>query len=118
MFLKATTCTVLGGSMETAINAIWLTRWLLTIPLAILFVWAATYNAWALWRLFIRRDKNAPSVGPFIGGVSGYLAVLLCPNLGTFEFAWIPLVLDVGCLPYIPLLAFLLASCYLRERHS
>ena len=99
--------------METATNAIWLTRWLLTIPFALMFVWAATFNAWVWWRLFIRREKNTPSVGPFIGGVSGGLAMQLCP-LGSFEFAWIPLVLDVGCLPYFPLLALY----YLRERHS
>ncbi len=118
MFLEATTCTVIGGSMETATNAIWLTRWLLTIPLALLFVWAATFNAWVWWRLFIKREKNAPTVGPFIGGVSGGLAMLLCPILGTSEFAWIPLVLDVGCLPYFPVYFPLLALYGLRERHS
>ncbi len=104
--------------METTTNVIWLTRWLLTIPFAILFVRAATYNASIWWRRFIRLEKDVPTVGPFIGGISGGLAMLLCPILGTSDFAWIPLVLDVGCLPYFPLLAFLFASCYLRERHS
>ena len=101
--------------METATNAISLTRWLLTIPLAILFVWAVTYNAWVWWRLFIRREENTPTVGPFIGGFSGMAAVQLCPILGTLKFAWLPLVLNVGCLPYSPIL---IASYYLMERHS
>ncbi len=104
--------------METMTNAIWLTRWLLTIPLAILFVRAATYNASVWWRRFIRLEKNVPTVGPFIGGISGGLAMLLCPILGTSEFAWIPLVLDLGCLPYFPLYFPLLALYGFRDKSS
>ena len=112
MFSKGATGTLVGGSMDTAINAIWLTRWLLTIPFAFLFVWAATFNASVWWRRFIRREENTPSIGPFVGGFSGMCAMQLCPILGTLEFAWLPLVLDVGCLPFFSLLAWF----YLTKR--
>ena len=37
------------------------------------------------------------SLVPFWGGVSGFLALSLCPLDGARRWAWLPLLLDPGC---------------------
>lgn len=75
-------------------------RIVLAIPLLILFVWCAGFNASILWRAFVRRRK-APSWIPFIGGLSGALALLLVPVPGARSWWWLPLLLDWGTAGFI-----------------
>jgi hypothetical protein len=43
--------------------------------------------------------QETPSWVPLMGGLSGVVALLLCPLAGTARWWWVPLVLDYGSLP-------------------
>ena len=80
-------------------------RWILATPLLILFIWAASFNLWVLllicWNLVTGARERVPSFGPFIGGFAGVAGLYLCPVEGVSGCEWLPLVLDVGSLPYL-----------------
>jgi hypothetical protein len=50
-----------------------------------------------LWAL--KRKRN--SFVPVIGGLAGLIAMLIVPIEGARKLAWIPLFVDVGCLPLV-----------------
>jgi hypothetical protein len=56
----------------------------------------------AWWLLRGRRE----SLVPFLGGISGCFALLICPVPGAARWAWLPPLLDIGCLPLILRLGF------------
>lgn len=77
-------------------------RWIFVLVLTGGFLVFAAYNAWIAWERL--RDDPAPSPAPIAGGVLGLGAVLAMPlgDLGDrLPYAFIPLVLDAGCLPYL-----------------
>jgi hypothetical protein len=47
----------------------------------------------------LKTKKQYGSGIPLVGGISGSLGVLLLPVYGAWKFAWVPLILDFGCLP-------------------
>ena len=63
------------------------------------FVLLATFNA----QSSIKRDKGEhfPSIAPFFGGIMGCVALIIFPILPLSKIAWLPLILDVGCVPYL-----------------
>jgi hypothetical protein len=75
-------------------------RWILCILFAIPVVFMLPN-----WMLFVSKAWEATRTGqsrpfsfalPFIPGVAGVLAVLLCPTPGAGKWAWLPLVLDAS----------------------
>ena len=75
-------------------------RWIATVVLAGAFIGLATFN----WRtLFAYLTKQAEEVTPVpaLAAGIGVLALLTCPTQGSFDFWWIPLVIDFGTLPYV-----------------
>ena len=78
-------------------------KWGFTVLLMGLFLWVLIFNWSVVWRRYIRHEEKVPSIGPIIGGVSGFIALRVCPLPGVSTFSWIPLFLDVGCIPYIVL---------------
>ncbi|HDY87955.1 MAG TPA: hypothetical protein ENH82_07580 [bacterium] len=83
-------------------------KWVLTVPLMGLFLWVLIFNWWVVWRRYVRREEKVPSIGPIIGGVSGFLALRVCPLPGANTFSWVPLLVDVGCLPNVALFLWLM----------
>jgi hypothetical protein len=57
----------------------------------------------ALRRKRAERAPGGVSMVPVIGGVAGALACLVAPVVGLARWAWLPLVLDVGCAPLLAL---------------
>jgi hypothetical protein len=55
-------------------------------------------NWWLVLRYVFRRQKA--SLVPLIGGLSWAASLLIVSN-GAARFAWLPLLLDPGCLPLI-----------------
>ena len=87
--------------METTIEII---RWGIAIVLGAIFISLGTFNWWAGWRELIGRSPNGVSVAPMIGGLCGLVGIAIVPidSITTrLAFAWIPLVLDYGTIPYL-----------------
>lgn len=57
-----------------------------------------TFNAMVFWLTVVRRD-HAPSVAPIFGGVIAAAGVALLPLAGSWQWAWVPLMIDWGGLP-------------------
>ena len=71
--------------------------WMLSVSFALLWLFIAGQNAYLLWQA--KQQQTSTSLVLFIGGVFGALAVLALPMPNTAYWCWIPLVLDVGCVP-------------------
>ena len=56
------------------------------------------YNTMIFWLTVVRRD-HAPSVAPIFGGVIAAAGVALLPLAGSWQWAWVPLMIDWGGLP-------------------
>ncbi len=88
----------MGATIEFA-------RWVIVIVLGTFFLQLAIFNGWAVgWRQWVRGELEGISPTPIIGGGSGFISIMVMPieSIGTrLAFAWIPLVLDLGTLPYL-----------------
>ena len=84
-------------------------RWILAAPLLFLFLWAASFNFWVVLRicrnLITGERRRIPSFAPFIGGLAGALGLYLCPVERLSGYEWLPLLLDVGSVPYLAVVA-------------
>lgn len=50
-------------------------------------------------------SRSGVSFVPIVGGVAGVAACIVLPVAGAARWAWLPLLLDVGCLPLLVLAA-------------
>ena len=93
--------------------------WAVAAPLFVLFLWAAAFNllvyATAAIRPWRKSGRRLPSVVPLVGGLSGAVALVLCPVRSVPRYAWLPLVLDVGCLPSLILFVVGFAVGFIRK---
>lgn len=92
--------------------------WFLTIVLCLFFVLGAGANAHILF-IAGRRPKeggHTPSIIPLVPGLLGMVGCLSSPADWLRQWAWVPLILDVGCVPY--LLLALIALTVERLRRS
>ncbi|MBK8326559.1 MAG: hypothetical protein IPL02_05810 [Moraxellaceae bacterium] len=71
--------------------------WMLSISFGLLWLLLAGQNAYLLWQA--KQQHTSTSLVLVIGGVFGALAVLIVPIANTVYWCWIPLLLDVGCVP-------------------
>lgn len=82
-------------------------RTVVAVLLFAVFVLAAIGNS--LGTLMVLRRKRAEgtpggvSMVPVIGGVAGALACAVAPIPGLARWAWLPLVLDIACVPLLGL---------------
>lgn len=70
-------------------------RWSLVCLFALIGLWITGVNYGCVYLWIVHRKHG--SLTPLIGGVSGALALLLCPIPAVQRWAWLPLVLDLGC---------------------
>ena len=88
--------------MEATIEII---RWAIAIVLGSFFLLLAIFNGWVLgWRQLVRGELEGISPAPIIGGLSGFISIMVVPieSIATrLAFAWMPLVLDLGTLPFL-----------------
>ncbi len=78
--------------------------WSVAILLGLFWLYVATFNL--LTTFAIRRG----SIAPLIGGIAGGIACLVCPMPGVARWAWLPLLLDLGCVPFLLLFGYLWAT--------
>ena len=62
-----------------------------------MWLFIAGNNAFVLLQAY--RQHTSTSLTLFIGGVFGAIAVLTLPYDNSWYWCWLPLVLDVGCVP-------------------
>ena len=92
-----------------------LLRWILpAVGLAVFIAgsWlnAVTLFGWAKWVRDRREEGGHVSVMPFMAGVIGAISMWNGPFDWMREFFWLPLLLDVGCGPYIVMILLALAK--------
>ncbi len=73
-------------------------RWVVTVLFGSLFIWISCLNFKVFWQAYILR-RAASSWVPFLGGLSGLVALLAIPIEGMNGWFWLPLLLDWGSLP-------------------
>jgi hypothetical protein len=76
-----------------------LIRWCIAIPFGLLWVLCMLGHIVSMIRIARRGESTSPI--PLIGGISGALAVLICPIAGIWIWFWLPPLLDVGALAVI-----------------
>lgn len=72
-------------------------RWIVAAVLALFWLGSSISNLVALINARIHRSPT--SLVLFFGGIAGVVAMLACPIPGTNRWAWVPAVLDLGCIP-------------------
>jgi hypothetical protein len=72
--------------------------WTIGTILLLASLWLCFLNAQVFYKLYIRKE-HAPSWIPLLGGILGVFALLLIPLNIAHKLSWLPLVLDLGCLP-------------------
>jgi hypothetical protein len=53
------------------------------------------YNAMIFWLTVVQKE-DAPSVAPIFGGVIAAVGIVALPVTGSWQWAWIPLLIDWG----------------------
>ena len=57
------------------------------------------FNLWIFWLTVIRKEP-ASSIAPIFGGLIAAIGIVTLPVTGSWKWAWIPLVIDWGGLPF------------------
>jgi len=71
--------------------------WMLSLSFGLLWGMIAGQNAYLLWQA--KQQQTSTSLTLIIGGVFGAIAVISLPYPNTAYWCWLPMLLDVGCLP-------------------
>ena len=67
--------------------------------LGVIFAVGAVGNVWVLLRFYVR--GTPASLVPLVSGMSGALALAVLPVPRAWRWAWIPPLLDLGCVPMV-----------------
>ena len=70
-------------------------KWIAPAGLAVIGVWIVIINYSVALSYYLRGERQ--SLVPLLGGVFLSVAVLACPIRAVAAYAWVPLVIDLGC---------------------
>ena len=84
--------------------------WILPSLLGVVGCWIIVLNFSVVFLWYVRREHH--SFIPLLGGCLAGLAMLACPLPGVVKLAWIPLIVDFGCLYSV--LSFIYAVVVLK----
>ncbi len=85
------------SSMGDEMTFIIIVRWVIGAILALFWLGVTVTNLIDLINAGIHRTHT--SLVLFFGGLASVLAVIACPISGTNQWAWVPAILDLGCIP-------------------
>jgi hypothetical protein len=85
--------------------------WLLSLVLLLLGAWITIAN----WVITFRTKGGSPI--PIVGGVFMAIALVMIPLDALHRFWWLPLIVDLGCLPMLVLTGGYLAWRALAKRN-
>lgn len=92
-----------------------LVPWILPLLLSAFFLLAACANAAAIMPSRRNRESGSVSMVPIAGGVAGAIGFSIAPNDTVRSLFWVPLLLDIGCVPYLMLAGVVALSEVLRS---
>jgi len=72
---------------------------IMAVTLLVIGFGMIVYNAINFWTTVLRKEESS-SVVPIAGGVIASIGVAIIPLDGIWKWAWIPLMLDWGGLPF------------------
>ena len=78
-------------------NTFDITRWILTVLFGLFWLLCAISNI--VSSLDAARRHDSTSLILLFGGISGVIAVFVCPIPGLWIWCWVPALLDIGTLP-------------------
>jgi len=87
-----------------------LVAWLVSGALALLGSWIIILNYWVVISWYLHRRHSSRI--PLLGGLCLMAGMLASPLPGVTRYAWVPLVIDLGCL--FTLVDFLYAVVWLQ----
>jgi hypothetical protein len=76
-------------------------QWMFAGTLIALFAGLAILNAILFVGRYIIRPPRMPSLVPFLGGIVGTYGFYSAPSPSLQHLAWVPLLTDVGCIPWL-----------------
>ena len=85
-------------------------RWVFSGALGLVGCWVIILNFSVVFLWYARRQHH--SFIPLLGGCVAAVAMLVCPLPAVARLAWIPLIIDLGCL--YSFLGFIYAVLVLR----
>jgi hypothetical protein len=74
-------------------------QWIASVVLILFSLWAIAGNLWITFGGLFKKRKTHATLGPLVGGIAGMIGILLLPIEGVRSFCWVPLVVDMGCVP-------------------
>lgn len=69
--------------------------------LIILSLWIIIGNLWIAFGGLFKKRKKFESLLPIVGGCAGVIGLWLLPLAQFHRFWWVPLVVDLGCVPLL-----------------
>jgi hypothetical protein len=96
-FLRSHLLRLVSGIAWLAIFVSW-PRLTFAVTLLIIGAVMIAFNAMVFW-LAVVRGGDAPSVAPVFGGIIAATGVAVLPFAGSWQWAWVPLIVDWGGLP-------------------
>lgn len=75
-------------------------QWILGSVLFLVFVISAIGNAVIAIVGTMQRMK-VPSMVPLVGGICGFVSLLIVPIQDVRKYCWLPLILDLGAVPNV-----------------
>ena len=85
-------------------NAPDITRWVFAVICGLFWLLCAVGNITSI--ISAIRRHGSTSLILLVGGVSGVIAVLVCPIPGLWVWCWVPALLDIGTLPALIAMLF------------
>jgi len=81
----------------------------------LLGVWIIVFNYYVMYLGFVRK-QHAPSPGPLVGGLFCFL-ILRSPFFHLHYWAWLPLILDPGCVFLLGVFIYtaIASRCFKRD---
>ena len=89
-------------------------QWLLIVPLAIIGIWVIGLNYLCAYLAVVKHEHH--SLLPLVGGIAGGITLLIYPSDAVRAWAWLPLILDLGCA--FTLFSFFYAVIVLKVFHK
>jgi hypothetical protein len=73
-------------------------RWVIAVPLMLVFVLCAICNIALAWAWVVQRKRS--SLALLVGGLAGMAALLVMPVSRFHAWSWVPVVADLA-IPYV-----------------
>jgi hypothetical protein len=75
--------------------------WIVSMTMMLISVWVIIANIWITFGGLFKKRQSFESLLPLIEGIIGMIGLHISPHARLQHSWWIPLILDLGCLPLL-----------------